>query len=179
MRVSIFVGWFCLNQKFSFWGRKLCETRKLRVLIWILRKFRIEFRIFRVLQNFGRRVVSGSGACIRVRLVSKLQIILHAFSCHMHMCRRRRRRSRVRGDRRATGAAGASSAGELWAPGARPNWAQCRAAARRQALVHILLFEIMIPIYVFITFALHSGVDWNPSCMIPRFPWVILAWIGR
>ena len=139
------MGWFCLNQNFSFWRRKLCKTRKLRVyarilqiwntpgkasdigpetpdlgvrilraLIWILRKFRmfrIEFRIFRVLQKCGRRVVSGSGACIRFRFVSKLQIILHAFSCHMHTCRRRRRRSRVRGDRRATGVAGASSAG--------------------------------------------------------------------
>ena len=101
-----FYGLVLSQSKFQFWGRKLCETRKLRVLIWILRKFRIEFRIFRVLQNFGRRVVSGSGVCIRFRLVSKLQIILHAFSCHMHTCRRRRRRNRVQGDRQATGAAG-------------------------------------------------------------------------
>ena len=39
---------------------------KLRVLIRILRKFhtrkfRVLIRIFRVLQDFGRRVVSGSG----------------------------------------------------------------------------------------------------------------------
>ena len=30
-----------------------------------------KIRIFRVLQNCGRRVVSGSGVCIRFRLVSK------------------------------------------------------------------------------------------------------------
>ena len=45
------MGLFCLNLNFSFWGRKLCETRRLRVLIRILRKFQkfqIEFRIFRV-----------------------------------------------------------------------------------------------------------------------------------
>ena len=44
-----------------------------------------KIRIFQVLQNCGRRVVSGSGVCVRFRLVSKLQIILHAFSCHMHL----------------------------------------------------------------------------------------------
>ena len=36
--VSNFVGWFCQNQDFSFWGRKWQETQKLRVLTRILRK---------------------------------------------------------------------------------------------------------------------------------------------
>ena len=40
------------------------------ILIRILRKFRISVRIFWVLQKCGRRVVSGSGSCIRFRLVS-------------------------------------------------------------------------------------------------------------
>ena len=33
-------------------------------------------------------------------------------------------------------------------------------------------FKIMTPIYVSITCALGLGIVWNPSCMIPRFPWV-------
>ena len=36
--------------------------------------------------------------------------------------------------------------------------------------VHILLFQLITPIYVSITCALGLGIDWNPSCMIPRFP---------
>ena len=43
--------------------------------------FRIEFRIFWVLQNFGRRVVSGSGACIQFRLVSKYK----SYCMHSHV----------------------------------------------------------------------------------------------
>ena len=54
---------------------------KLRVLIRILRKFRIEVRIFRILQKCGRRVVSGSGSCIRFRLVSKYK----SYCMHSHV----------------------------------------------------------------------------------------------
>ena len=49
----------------------------------------------------------------------------------------------------------------------------------RQAPVHILLFQIMTPIYVSIICALGLGIVWNPSCMIPRFPWIILVCIWR
>ena len=84
------MGWFCQKSRFQFLGAKMVENpetpgispdtpdlehsgEKLRVLIRILQKFqkfRIEFWIFRVLQKCGRRVVSGSGSCIRFRLVS-------------------------------------------------------------------------------------------------------------
>ena len=49
----------------------------------------------------------------------------------------------------------------------------------RQAPVHILLFQFMKSIYVSITCALGLGIIWNSSCMIPRFPVVILVCIGR
>ena len=39
-------------------------------------------------------------------------------------------------------------------------------------------FKFMTPIYIFITCALGLGIFWNPSCMIPRFPGVILVCIG-
>ena len=31
-------------------------------------------------------------------------------------------------------------------------------------------FKFMTPIYISNTCALGLGIDWNPSCMIPRFP---------
>src|SRR6185437_13939936 len=40
-------------------------------------------------------------------------------------------------------------------------------------------FKFMTPIYVSITCALGLGIVWNSSCMIPRFPGVILVCIGR
>ena len=40
-------------------------------------------------------------------------------------------------------------------------------------------FKYMTPIYVSITCALGLGIVWNSSCMIPRFPGVILVCIGR
>ena len=40
-------------------------------------------------------------------------------------------------------------------------------------------FKFITPIYVSITCALGVRIVWNPSCMIPRFPGVILACIGR
>jgi len=40
-------------------------------------------------------------------------------------------------------------------------------------------FKFITPIYVSITCALGLGIVWNSSCMIPRFPWIILACIGR
>ena len=40
-------------------------------------------------------------------------------------------------------------------------------------------FKFMTPIYVFITCALGLTIVWNSSCMIPRFPIVILVCIGR
>ena len=40
-------------------------------------------------------------------------------------------------------------------------------------------FKFMTPIYVFITCALGLTIVWNSSCMIPRFPEVILVCIGR
>ena len=64
-------------------------------------------------RTVAHRVVSIGGVYTRLRFISKLQIILHTFSCHMYTCRRHHRRSRVQGDRRAIREAGASSAGEL------------------------------------------------------------------
>jgi len=40
-------------------------------------------------------------------------------------------------------------------------------------------FKFMTTIYVSITCALGLGIVWNSSCMIPRFPEVILVCIGR
>ena len=40
-------------------------------------------------------------------------------------------------------------------------------------------FKLMTPIYVFITCALGLGIVWDRSCMIPRFPGVILVCIGQ
>ena len=50
---------------------------------------------------------------------------------------------------------------------------------RRQAPVHILLLQIMTPIYVSNNCVLGLGIVWNPSCMIPRFPRVILVYRRR
>ena len=40
-------------------------------------------------------------------------------------------------------------------------------------------FKFMTPIYISITYALGLGIVWNSSCIIPRFPVVILVCIGR
>ena len=103
-------------------------------------------------------------------------------SCHMHIhtCSSRGGGNCVRGGCGATGTARAGPAGgKAREPGPRPSGPECWAADSRQAPVHILLFQIMTPIYVLITCALSLGTVWNSSCMILRIPWVILVCIGR
>ena len=77
----------------------------------------------------------------------------------MHTYSSRDRGGRIRGGCGATGAPGASpAAGGSRGVGPRPNSPQCCAADARQAPVHILLFQIMTPIYVFNNCALGLGI---------------------
>ena len=85
----------------------------------------------------------------------------------MHTYRICDRGSRIRGDRGAAGADGASPAGVRDDPAQGPVDTSTEQQPAGKPRCTSYYFKFMTPIYVSIICALGLGIVWNPSCMIP------------